>query len=191
MQSLDMADRRSQLLFVLLLLLIAGAGAVDLVLDAPTSSWSFHVLFELGFVLLCLGSAGVLAAAAHGAQRAHQQTRRLLERRQGELEEWRKRSERLLEGLGIEIDRQLRSWRLSPAEREIALLLLKGYSTREIADLLGKSDRTVRQHCSAGYKKSGLSGRAKLSAFFIEDLLQPLAARGEVEAGHEDPEPNE
>ena len=41
--------------------------------------------------------------------------------------------------------------------------------------LLGKSDRTVRQQAVEVYRKSGLSGRAELSAFFLEDLLLPLS----------------
>jgi hypothetical protein len=32
---------------------------------------------------------------------------------------------------------------------------------------------TVRQHAVAVYRKSGLAGRAELSAFFLEDLLLP------------------
>ena len=75
--------------------------------------------------------------------------------------------------LGEEIDAQLRVWSLTPAEREITLLLLKGYGHKEIAVLLERSERTVRQHAVAVYRKSGLSGRAELSAFFLEDLLLP------------------
>ncbi len=33
----------------------------------------------------------------------------------------------------------------------------------------------MRQHAVAVYRKSGLSGRAELSAFFLEDLLLPLS----------------
>lgn len=182
MPRFDPADFPSQPFIVVLLLTIAAGGVVDLVLDAPASLWSFHVLFELVFVSVCLGSAGILATAAQRAQRAHRQTRAALKQKQGELDAWRSRAQRLLHGLGIEIDRQLRSWGLSPAEREAALLILKGYRTKEIAELLGKSERTVRQHCSAGYKKSGLSGRAELSAFFLEDLLLPLAEQGGTDA---------
>jgi DNA-binding NarL/FixJ family response regulator len=54
-----------------------------------------------------------------------------------------------------------------------ALLLLKGYGHKEIAKLLGRSERTVRQHAVAVYRKSNLSGRAELAAFFLEDLLLP------------------
>ena len=53
-------------------------------------------------------------------------------------------------------------------------MLLKGLEHKQIAAIQGKSERTVRQHAIAVYKKSGLGGRAELSAFFLEDLLLPL-----------------
>jgi DNA-binding NarL/FixJ family response regulator len=61
-------------------------------------------------------------------------------------------------------------------EREIALLLMKGYSHKAIARDRGRSERTVRQHAVAIYQKSGLGGRAELAAFFLEDLMLPGAA---------------
>jgi len=67
-------------------------------------------------------------------------------------------------------------WGLTPAEREVALLLLKGQSHKQIAYTTGRSERTVRQHAVAVYQKSGLSGRAELAAFFLEDLLLPEAS---------------
>lgn len=106
----------------------------------------------------------------------------MLERTRGELaaraaerDAWRVRAEKLLRGLGEEIDRQLRAWGLTPAERETALLLLKGCGHKEIAQIQQKSERTVRQHAVAVYRKSGLSGRAELAAFFLEDLLLPAS----------------
>jgi DNA-binding CsgD family transcriptional regulator len=77
-------------------------------------------------------------------------------------------------------DRQLRAWNLTPAERETALLLLKGLGLKEIAALQDKSERTVRQHAISVYRKSGLGGRAELSAFFLEDLLLPQPEGGEA-----------
>jgi len=66
-------------------------------------------------------------------------------------------------------------WRQStPAEREIALFILKGLSAKEIADLRDTSERTIRQQAQAIYSKANLSGRAALSAFFLEDLLVPI-----------------
>ena len=53
------------------------------------------------------------------------------------------------------------------------MFLLKGYSHKQIAALTERSERTVRQHAVSVYRKSGLGGRAELSAFFLEDLLLP------------------
>ena len=123
-----------------LLSAIAAFGAVDLALDRPESLWSFHVLFEIGFVMLCLGTVAFLwrgwAGAKHG---------------------------------------------LARSQKEVALLLLKGLGHRQAAALMHRSERTVRQHAVAVYKKSGLSGRAELSAFFLEDLLLPHAQQRESE----------
>jgi DNA-binding NarL/FixJ family response regulator len=52
-------------------------------------------------------------------------------------------------------------------------MLLKGLSHKGIAKRTGTSERTVRQHAVAVYRKSGLSGRAELAGFFLEDLLLP------------------
>jgi DNA-binding CsgD family transcriptional regulator len=84
----------------------------------------------------------------------------------------------LLRGLGDAIDAQFDRWSLTPAEREIALLLLKGLSHKEIAAVRSASERTVRQQAQAIYAKANLSGRAALSAFFLEDLLLPADRQG-------------
>jgi len=75
------------------------------------------------------------------------------------------------DGVTEAITKQLAVWRLTPGESEIALFLLKGLSLQEIAELRQTSERTVRQQASVIYKKSELSGRSQLSAFFLEDML--------------------
>lgn len=100
-----------------------------------------------------------------------------LEAAQGEARRWREESRELLAGLGEAIERQFRRWRLTPAEAEIGCLLLKGLSHKEIAGIRNTSERTVRQQARALYVKAGLSGRSELSAFFLEDLLQPASTR--------------
>ncbi|MFC1362947.1 MAG: response regulator transcription factor, partial [gamma proteobacterium symbiont of Ctena orbiculata] len=46
-------------------------------------------------------------------------------------------------------------------------------SYKEIAVMRDVSEKTVRQQAHAIYRKAKLSGRAALSAFFLEDLLLP------------------
>ncbi len=78
-----------------------------------------------------------------------------------------------LRGLGEAIDAQFERWGLTPAEREVGLLMLKGLSHREIAEARSIGEATVRQQAQALYRKSGLRNRSDLSAFFLEDLLLP------------------
>ncbi|HEU4563179.1 MAG TPA: helix-turn-helix transcriptional regulator [Gemmatimonadaceae bacterium] len=168
---------RSYLVVMAVLLLVAAGGALDLALDAPKNWRSAHVLFEVGLLVLSLSFALYLWRGWSRTSRTLEETRqRLLARNaamETERDEWRRSAQASLEGLGRAIERQFDIWGLTPTEREIALLLLKGYGHKQAAALTGRSERTVRQHAVAVYQKAGLSGRAELAAFFLEDLLLP------------------
>jgi DNA-binding CsgD family transcriptional regulator len=84
---------------------------------------------------------------------------------------WRKEASVAIRGLSDAIDAQLCRWSLTSAEKEVALLLLKGLSLKEVAAVRGVSEKTARAQSLAIYGKSNLSGRAELSAFFLEDLM--------------------
>jgi DNA-binding CsgD family transcriptional regulator len=99
-----------------------------------------------------------------------------------DLTTWRSKTSEMLQGLGVLIDRQFADWSLSPAEREIALLLLKGLQFKAIAEARDTSERTVRQQALAIYRKAGVAGRAELSAFFFEDMLLPRGGERPVKA---------
>ena len=69
------------------------------------------------------------------------------------------------------ISQQFTEWLLTDSEIEVAWLLLKGLSSKEIAVIRNTQEKTVRQQASAIYKKSGINGRHAFSAWFIEDML--------------------
>lgn len=69
------------------------------------------------------------------------------------------------------IDRQFQAWGLTPAERDVGFLALKGLDVAEIATLRGAAQGTVRAQLTRIYSKAGVSGRAQFAAFFVEDLL--------------------
>lgn len=174
------APSRLPLLIIVVLALVAIGGTIDLILDKPATLLSLHVLFELALVLFSLSSIAVIAgqwrrtsAQLEGTRRSLEATRRSLETRQVERDAWRRSAEDALAGLGVAIDRQFTAWGLTPTEREIALLLLKGYGHKQVAGDTGRSERTVRQHAVAVYQKAGLGGRAELAAFFLQDLMLP------------------
>lgn len=87
---------------------------------------------------------------------------------------WRSDARTHLKGLGEAIEIQFSRWNLTDAEREVALLLLKGLSSKEVAMVRSVSERTVREQARSIYAKGGLTGRTALSAFFLEDLLAPI-----------------
>ena len=67
---------------------------------------------------------------------------------------------------------------MTEAEREVALLLLKGLSRKEVAAVRATSERTVREQARSIYSKARLTGYVALSAFFLEDLLAPIESLG-------------
>lgn len=94
---------------------------------------------------------------------------------------WKTEAGGLLAGLGEAIDAQFGRWDLTPAEAEIGLLLLKGLSHKEIAQVRSVSEATVRQQAQRLYRKANIGSRAGLSAFFLEDLWLPSSrANGEL-----------
>lgn len=70
------------------------------------------------------------------------------------------------------IKQQFTDWTLTPSEKEVAMLLLKGLSFEEIAGVRETKEKTVRQQATAIYRKSGLNGRHEFAAWFFEDFLQ-------------------
>lgn len=169
-------------------LVITLAAGTDLVLDRPATLWSLHVLVEAVVVLASLVSASYLAWGWYRSSRDVQALARIAEERRAERDAWRERADHALRGLSEAMNAQFDAWELTGAERDTALMLLKGHSHKRIGKLTERSERTVRQHAVAVYRKSGLAGRSELSAFFLEGILLPDGAPGgDVEEGAGDP----
>ena len=158
------------------LALIALLAAVDLLVDLREGVTLWHVLTEATVALAaCFGAFHLMRGAWRLRRRLDAQDRHFSAFRQ-QAEEWRAGSKKYMDGLSRSINLQLDLWHLSAAEKEVAFLLLKGLSLREIAAARHTSEKTARVQSSAIYTKSGLAGRSELSAFFLEDLLPPFAA---------------
>ncbi|XOV90112.1 MAG: helix-turn-helix transcriptional regulator [Pseudomonadota bacterium] len=145
--------------------------AVDLVTDSREGVALWHLLTEGAAGLLALGGTFFILKDMIRLRRDLHQERRLSAALKVEAAEWQARSRSYLEGLSSLIDQQLTDWHLTPAEREVAFLLLKGLSLKDIAGLRGTTEKTARVQSMAVYAKAGLAGRSELSAFFLEDLL--------------------
>jgi DNA-binding CsgD family transcriptional regulator len=167
------SQEKLRLILVVALVSIIVGGTIDLVMDQPENWLSFHVIFETTMIAGALVMATTLWLGWARTARSVDELRRSLETRQSERDAWRSSAEQALEGMGRAIDAQFEAWQLTAAEREVALLLLKGYSHKAIGKDTHRSPQTVRQHAAVVYKKAGLGGRAELAAFFLEDLMLP------------------
>jgi len=166
-------DTRLSLPLLLVLLAIVAGGTLDLVLDAPANWLSLHVIYEVGMITVALVMSVVMWRRWRAAIQSAGRLQEALDSHRAEREAWRASAEQSLKGLSRAIDERLMAWGLTPTEREIAVLILKGESHKRIAGLTGRSERTVRQHAVTIYGKSGLRGRAELAAFFLQDLVAP------------------
>ncbi len=152
-------------------LVIAVSIGADLMSDISEGRSGPHMI---GMVLgtgLSLVSLVVMWRLMHAYGARAQSLKVMLDSTRTDLVTSRAKTSDILQGLGVLLDRQFAEWSLSPAECEIALLLLKGLSFKVIAEARNTSERTVRQQSLAIYRKAGVTGRAELSAFFFEDML--------------------
>jgi DNA-binding CsgD family transcriptional regulator len=162
----DLSLRASVLAAIALFGSVAVLIVVDLLTDYREGvNWA-HLAIEGAVLVAAVGGVLVLWRQLY-------QYRVDLARVRVEAEQWRQENQQLLAGLASAIDGQFRRWGLTGAESEVGLLLLKGLSHKEVAEVRRTSERTVREQARTLYRKAGLGGRASLSAFFLEDLLLP------------------
>ena len=164
---------------ILLALTAIGMFVLILTLEIATENDEFSlgdIAVDALTLLLTIGSAASVVLLFGRIERQGAETRQVI----AELEEarregagWRAAVDHHVDGLKAAIDAQFGTWHMTDAERDVALLILKGLSHKEIALLRLTSERTVRQQAQQVYRKSGLSGKNAFAAFFLEDLLSP------------------
>lgn len=66
-------------------------------------------------------------------------------------------------------------WKLTPSERDVAALMVKGLSISEIAEVRGSAEGTVKAHLSAIYRKANARNRAEVLSHIMDTLIdKPL-----------------
>ncbi len=165
--------------------LFAALIATDMIkADDPWDPMNFALdLFEKGLLALAVVATAYVAMETRGMKRDRTELLNDLSRVRNESDRWRSAARVHIDGLGRAISEQFKSWKLSDGEAEIAMLMLKGLTQKEIAQLRGSEEGTVRQQAAAIYRKSGLSNRSELGAFFLEDLLAPGSGGAPAQTG--------
>ena len=164
---------KERVILSMILLSIAILIALDILSDAKEGASFSHMAVEGIAGLAAVIGSGLLLGKSMQAGSVLKKTQEKLEKSREEAAYWKANSRLFIEGLSKAIDEQFQKWNFSPSEKEVALLFLKGLSSKEVAEIRGVADKTIRAQATTIYEKSGLAGRAELSAFFLEDLLAP------------------
>ncbi|MEL6582558.1 MAG: helix-turn-helix transcriptional regulator [Pseudomonadota bacterium] len=138
-------------------------------LTALTPDAQFFLGFEM-FAVLCLWLGVYLGARQLWQLRARNQV----------VEDQLKTARGAFHDLMME---RFSDWHLTPSERDVALLILKGMTTAEVAALRGAAEGTVKSQSSAIYRKAGVANRAQLISSFIEELTDQAEEYREQRGG--------
>jgi DNA-binding NarL/FixJ family response regulator len=135
--------------------------AYDIITDVINNGDSFlHIFIEL---IVFVAISFILFRELHHVKSLNK-----------EIKEEKSKTARLAGELLSVMLEQFSQWKLTPSESDVALLLVKGLSMKEIADARNVKEKTVRLQATSIYAKSGCAGRHELSAHFIEDLMSEL-----------------
>lgn len=154
------------MLWVAVIQVVCAVGFLtDLVIEFPDPrAWPYlsasgvvHLVTELGIMALLV--VGVVLARQAIRQAAQER-----DRARAELRSLRGDFDRILQA-------HFSLWNLTPAQRDIALLTLRGLPIERIAQLRGSAPGTVKAHLNAIYRAGGFHTRSELVGFFMDELL--------------------
>jgi len=151
--------------------LIMALNAVDVITDTRLGVPMWHIVEEALIVVASGAGFVYLLFEMFRRNRALRELRADLGHADRKLQSITEEMRRARTSFSEAIHRQFVDWGLTGSEQQVAMLLLKGLSFKEIAVVRDTREKTVRQQASTIYTKSGLEGRHAFSAWFLEDFL--------------------
>jgi len=152
-------------LFLLAAALQIGCGAVfvyDVVID--WREMSAHTWVELAAVVALAVGASVTLREYREILRRNNRVERALDVASG--------------AFHAVIEQHFAQWQLTAAERDVALLSIKGVPMADIARMRQTRDGTIKAQTAAIYRKAGVSSRAELLSVFVEELTTGMPPSG-------------
>ena len=122
-----------------------------------TASWQVHEIIAM-VTFLGFFTGGLLIWYSYNlTQKNYREMQQVLRSAQGEF----------FEMLTLQFDR----WELSEAERDVALLTVKGMTVNEISELRNTSVGTIKSQNNSIYRKADVKSRTQLLGKLIDQLL--------------------
>ena len=163
--------RIKDFVLIAMLLVVIVINTVDFIKDINQGDELIHIGLEI--LTVCLSIWGIVMLIR--MIKSRKQELSVLNKKVEQVESDLELSHSKLKEIGREynkyISKQFEIWGLTPSEKDVAFILLKGLSFKEISVVRETKEKTVRQQASTIYRKSNVSGRHEFSAWFFEDFL--------------------
>ena len=127
--------------------------------SATPYSWSdlVHLSFEAASVIFMMAGLILLRERIQ-----HLKERDVL---------YNKKLQALREDFDALVHKKFDSWKLTTAEADVALLLLRGLGTGDIAELRQSAIGTVKVQAHHVLQKAGVSSRVELMSLFLDEFI--------------------
>ena len=169
-------EKKMPVVSMIFFAIVALASVADIAVDLSHGANTGHIIQESVIVIFSLALFFILYSDIKKQKNKNQ----LLVHKIVEIREISKKSSEELNkakrDFGVVISKQFSIWTLTESESDVALFLLKGFNSKEIANLRGTSEKTIRNQLTSIYQKAEVSGKHALIAWFIDDLLNPAEA---------------
>jgi len=159
--NLPKKDRRRAVTLAVIILLQALCAAFfvsDIASDFGTGTYgNTHLYMEAVATLVLITGVIILMVELRGVMSRMEQLDRGLRAARGEMAQI--------------IDSFFDEWKLTPSEKDVGLMILKGFDNEAIADFRGTATGTIRAQSTRIYSKAGVDSRAQLFSVLLEELL--------------------
>lgn len=167
MSHIELNKKSSQFLISILLILLTFI-SYDTYVDYESDAGKVHILFEV--ILLVTLFASLIFVLRKYIHRNFINEQRLqnLNLKHHELKE---NLAKYKQDIHSYLQISFTSWRLTKSEKDIALLLFKGCTGREISEIRKTNYQTVRSQISGIYRKANVKNHNQFMAILMEDLI--------------------
>ncbi|MBB1425266.1 MULTISPECIES: helix-turn-helix transcriptional regulator [Shewanella] len=144
----------------------------DTIADAQFGAPELHILLEIMLILLTAIGTIYLSYDLVRRSREMKQLAKQLINADKKIDNLSSHMRSARQEYSKAVSIQFHTWSFTKSEQQVAFLLLKGLSFKEIAEVRQTKEKTVRQQASSIYGKATVDGRHTFCAWFMEDFIQ-------------------
>lgn len=155
------------------LVLVGILSIIDVFMDKNDQLSNAHIIGEFFLIFLSFSGSFYFISQASFYRESSDKLKTQVNSLEKKNSHYKEQVQLYKNGLSEAIDEEFNLWKLTPSEKEVGIMLIKGMSYNEIAEARGISERTARNQGSSLLSKAGLKNKSELIAYFLEDLLYP------------------